>query len=318
MDNRVKAILYQRPERIPVSVSLLPATWALYGRELQALRSRHPAIFGAVNAEDEVKYFTPPTYHAGKHVDAWGCVWENVSEGYEAIVTGHPVKTREDIHTLRIPEKDIGLPHGFMFLRLTDLRGFEEMMIDFAEEPPELQILIDKVLEYNLRQVRLAVLKHEGTVMYFGDDNGMQHALPISPAKWRQYIKPCYAAIYKIARDAGKIVYMHTDGCIYEVIPDMIACGVQCLNPQIRANGLDQLERTCKGKVAINLDLDRQLFPFASPAQVREHIIECARRMYLPEGGLLLHAECAADVPLENIEAICTTLEECSAYHGLR
>ena len=316
MDNRVKAILYQHPETIPVSVSLLPATRQRYGRELQELQARHPLIFGTVIPEDEIKVTMPPSYRAGKRADAWGCVWENVSEGYESIVTGHPVKTREDIPRLAIPEEDIGLPHGFMFLRLTDLRGFEEMMIDFAEEPPELQMLIDKVLTYNLRQVEIYVKKHEGDVMYFGDDNGMQHALPISPAKWRKYLKPCYTAIYKVARDAGKIVYMHTDGCIYEVIPDMVACGVQCLNPQIRANGLENLVRTCKGKVAINLDLDRQLFPFATPSELREHIAECARRLYLPEGGLMLHAECAADVPLANIEAICSALEECSVYRN--
>jgi len=32
------------------------------------------------------------------------------------------------------------MPHGFMYLRLSDLRGFEEMMVDFGEEPPELQM----------------------------------------------------------------------------------------------------------------------------------------------------------------------------------
>ncbi len=56
--------------------------------------------------------------------------------GMEAIVTGHPVPTREDVHRLEIPTEDAGLPHGFMYLRLQDLRGFEELMIDFAEEPP--------------------------------------------------------------------------------------------------------------------------------------------------------------------------------------
>ena len=38
-------------------------------------------------------------------------------------------------------------------LRLADLRGFAELMMDFAEEPPELQTLIDVVLAYNLRGV---------------------------------------------------------------------------------------------------------------------------------------------------------------------
>ena len=32
--------------------------------------------------------------------------------------------------------------------------------------------------------------------------------------------------------------------------------------------------------------------------------------LYLPEGGLMLHAECEPDVSLDNIEVICKTLEK--------
>ena len=129
-------------------------------------------------------------------------------------------------------------------------------------------------------------------------------------------MKPAYKAIYDVVHRAGKMVYMHTDGCIWPVIQDMKEAGVNVLNPQIRANGLDHLVETCKGKICIDLDLDRQLFPFATPKQISEHIEECTKAMYLPQGGLMLVAECAADVPLENIEAICSTLERMRDYKG--
>ncbi|MBQ3223590.1 MAG: hypothetical protein IJB41_08260 [Clostridia bacterium] len=317
MNDFIRAITFQRPERIPISVSLLPATWARYGKALQALCLRYPQLFANVQETDDLRYYTPPSYHKGKFTDAWGCVWENINEGYESIVTGHPLPSREDVLSLRAPKEDIGLPHGFMFLRLMDLRGFEEIMIDFAEEPPELQMLIDIVRDYNVRQTQLAVQNDpESKVLFFGDDNGMQHSLPISPVKWRKYIKPAYKAIYDVAREAGKLVYMHTDGCIWPVIMDMKEAGVDVVNPQIRANGLQNLVDVCKGKICVDLDLDRQLFPFATSAQIREHIVECTRALYLPEGGLMLKAECAADVPLENIEAICDALVEMQDYKG--
>ena len=109
---------------------------------------------------------------------------------------------------------------------------------------------------------------------------------------------------------------MHTDGCIYPVMADMQEAGADIINPQIRANGLDNLVRVCKGKIPICLDLDRQLFPFATPEQVGRHIRECTEALYMPEGGLMLTAECAADVPLENIEAICDALTWSSGYRG--
>lgn len=317
MNDFMKAATYNHPERIPISVGLLPATWAKYGKDLQELCLRHPDIFQNVQKTDEIKYFTPPSYHAGKFTDAWGCVWENIKEGYESIVTGHPLPEREDILTFKAPEEDAGLPHGFMFLRLMDLRGFEEIMVDFAEEPPELQMLIDIVRDYNIRQTHLHIQNNPNDdVIYFGDDNGMQHSLPIHPDTWRKYMKPAYKAIYDVAHAAGKVVYMHTDGCIWPVIQDMKETGVDILNPQIRANGLDKLVETCKGNICINLDLDRQMFPFATPSQIEDHIEECTRALYLPEGGLMLAAECAADVPLENIEAICCALERMQYYKG--
>jgi uroporphyrinogen-III decarboxylase len=95
-----------------------------------------------------------------------------------------------------------------------------------------------------------------------------------------------------------------------EIIPDLIQCGVNIVNPQIRANSLRGLEKVAKGKVCIRLDLDRQLFPFATPEQVKAHIKEAVDRLNLPQGGLMLSASCLPDIPLENIQAICETFEE--------
>lgn len=310
MDDFMKAMLYQCPEKIPVNVSFLPAAWMKYRDALAEIAEAHPALFRNFS-RDKMNYAAkPPSYHAGRFTDAWGCNWENIQDGYESIVTGHPVRERSDVHTLQIPAEDIGLPHGFMFLRLTDLRGFEAFMIDIAEEPPELPLLIDKVLTYNLRQINNLLSKNPGPILFFGDDLGMQHALPMSPKKWRKYLKPCYQALYDRVHETGRYVYMHTDGCIHEIIPDLIDCGVNVVNPQIGANGLDNLERVCKGKVCINLDLDRQQFPYFTPAQIDAHVREAIQRLALPEGGLMLSAECAADVPLQNIEAICIALEK--------
>ncbi len=145
--------------------------------------------------------------------------------------------------------------------------------------------------------------------MSFGDDLGMQQRLPIHPKKWRPYLKPCFAEIYRPFREAGYYVYMHTDGHIIEIIPDLVDCGVNVVNPQVRANGLEALAETCKGKVCVDLDLDRQLFPSPPPQQIDDHVREAVEILGSPEGGLWLKAEIGEDVPLDNIAAIFTALE---------
>lgn len=308
--DRIKALHFETPEFVPVSVSMLPAVWMKYREELDALLKRHPILFGKFEGIADYDA-VPKTYAEGNHTDPWGCVWTNIRQGMESIVKQHPVPTRQHVHRLKAPDEDVGLPHGFMFLRLTDLRGFTELMIDFAEEPPELQMLIDIVLEYNLRQAKLMLQGLDAPrTLYFGDDLGMQRGLPMGPPLWRKYMKPCFAQLYQPVRHAGHNVYMHTDGWILDIIPDLIECGVSILNPQYRANGLDGLVAQCKGKICINLDLDRQLFPFATPAQLDAHIQEAIAALGSPEGGLWVAAEIGPDVPLENIEAICVSLEK--------
>ena len=117
-------------------------------------------------------------------------------------------------------------------------------------------------------------------------------------------------------RHPETLIYMHTDGCIHKIMPDLVECGVDMINPQFRANGLDNLVRVCRKEqiIPINLDLDRQLFPHATPAELREHVARCVEALYLPEGGLSLSVELNYEVPLENCYAILEAVEEFRHY----
>jgi hypothetical protein len=314
VDDQIKSLRFENPEHIPVSIGVLPAAWMKYREKLDEIARRHPLLFGQPRQRDYDA--VSGRYIAGTHVDAWGCVWSNMATGMDAIVTGHPVPTRASVYKLAPPAKITGdIPHGFMYMRLCDLRGFEEAMLDFAEEPHELRMLIDIVFQHNMKEVAELLKRHTGPLIYFGDDLGMQRALPISPQKWRKYLKPCYKALYDCCHEKGLYVYMHTDGHIVEIIQDLVDCGVNVVNPQIRANGLENLARVAKGKVCVDLDLDRQLFPFCRPEDIDGHVREAVETLGSPAGGLWLKGEIGPDVPLQTIDAICTALEKYRGYY---
>ena len=315
-DDQYRAMTYQCPRLIPISAGILPSVWMKHRDQMDALCRRHPLLFPHYQRPENYDEIRNDTYHSGNHVDEWGCVWSNVHAGNEAIVTHHPVPTREDVHKLKLPAVVPAYPkHGFMYLRLADLRGFEELMLDFAEEAPELQRLIDLVLEQNLKIVAGMITKMKpGEMVYFGDDLGMQTSLAMSAAQWRKYLKPAFMEIYRPFVAAGMPVYMHTDGCIHEIVPDLVDCGCKVINPQFRANGMENLIRVFKGKVCCNLDLDRQLFPFASPGDLDAHVKECIAKLGSREGGLWVSAEINDDIPLENVDAIFGALEKYRGY----
>jgi uroporphyrinogen-III decarboxylase len=203
-----------------------------------------------------------------------------------------------------------GLEHGFLFLRLSYLRGFENFMIDVAEENPKLYELRDVVADY-WYQITKAHLDCGATHVDAGDDLGLQDRLPIAPDSWRKLIKPAYSRIFGMARERGATVRLHTDGYVLDIIPDLIEIGVTDLNPQDLVNGLDNLVRLAKGKVHISLDIDRQsITAFGTPGEVEAHIEKCIRTLGSARGGLSLVWGVYPGTPIENIEAAVRAMEK--------
>jgi len=268
--------------------------------------------------------------------DQWGCIWHFPGNYLDGQVVEHPLsswdlfenfippdpaknrnweKEKERIENEKKQGKfsSLGVEHGFFYLRLTYLRGFNNLMIDIGNKEPKLKELIKILTDYWIDVVnRLVELKPD--MVSFGDDLGHQNALPISPQTWRQLIKPSYKEIFSICRENNIEVYLHTDGYIVDIIPDLIETGVTILNPQDIVNGLDNLEKLAKGKVSIDLDIDRQkITVFGKPKDIEKHIKNCIEKLGSKNGGLLLLYGAYPGTPKENVAAVIKAMQK---YHN--
>jgi len=339
-ENMLRTIQFDNPEWTPCSVGFLPATWMKHREALEDVCLAHPRVFRGFKkgGRDFEDMWGQEQFELGRHTDCWGVVWDNIERGVAAHVKSGPLEDWSAFESWTPPDpmtqKGFGgqpdwdevrerldaakargriataypVPHGFMYMTLTYLRGFGNYLCDIAVDDLRIRKLTSIVEDYMVAVTR----KYLGLgveYLHFGEDLGLQTALPMSPEMWRQWVKPSYEAIMGPCRDADVPVYLHTDGHVLEIIPDLIDVGVRVLNPQIGANGLDGLEEMAKGKVAIHLDLDRQMFPFVTPSEIEDHVGEAFERLYDKRGGLMLLAECGPDVPLENIHAICRSYE---------
>jgi len=300
--------------------------------------------------EDQLKWienFSPyvsigvdrmPSRQAGSEwTDVWGCKWFYPLESHDGQVVGHPIASWADLKKYTPPDPDNytdwkqakqniekaklegrishgGTDHGFIFLRLTYLRGFNNFMIDVAEERPELSELIGIVENYWFEVVRRWV-ELGVTAIGFGDDLGLQTSLPISPTAWRKFIKPSYNRILTYCRKNGVHASLHSDGYIVDIIPDLLECGVSRINPQDLVNGLDNLEKLAKGKFYIHLDIDRQnLMVFGKPKEIDEHILNCVKTLGSPKGGLDFIWYAFPPTPPENIRASAEAMHKYATY----
>ena len=344
-ENYLRAARFQNPERIPTDVGISDASWDYYRGEMEQMALHHPDFFPYVNQgwRDYDQYDFGPAYRKGEPFnDNWGCRWETPMNGIEGVVTYSPLKdwtayggySMPDIETQddrseanwgeRIGEADLArkndeliffsLPHGFLFLRLTYLRGFENMMCDMADEDPRFVRLFDELVAYNLKLVERYV-KIGADVMGFPDDLGTQTGSIVSPAMFEKWFEPAYRKLMAPSKKANILTHFHSDGKTLDILESQIRAGVDIVNPQDLANGIDNLAKYIKGHVCIDLDIDRQsIIPYGTRMEIFELVEEEVKKLGSPSGGLMLSAGIYPPTPPDNVDALCSALRKYQRY----
>ncbi|MGL4346021.1 MAG: uroporphyrinogen decarboxylase family protein, partial [Cellulosilyticaceae bacterium] len=138
----------------------------------------------------------------------------------------------------------------------------------------------------------------------------------INPRHFRQYIKPSYQRLMKVAKDKEIMIHMHSDGHIRHLVEDLIDGGVEVLNLQDLVNGIDWIKEHLKGKVCLELDIDRQkITTYGTPKQVDELILNEVKELGSRDGGLMMIYGLYPGVPLENIKALMDAMEKYAFYY---
>jgi len=344
-DNLLRAIRFERPDYIPMTFHINAACWNHYDQNaLLDLMEAHPFLFPDFQRPAvpmELEY--DANARAGiPYTDDFGCVWQTSMDGIVGSVHTHPLADLSRYATYRFPdpEKSTGLGpidwaefeaevarqkalgqmtygdlrHGHTFQQLCDIRGYMDTLMDLTDEEPEVLELLEGLCQFNLAQIH-HFLKADVDMVRIPEDLGMQVGPMISPALFRQHIKPLYQRMLEPVRRAGKIIHMHSDGDIRSLVDDIIEGGVDVLNLQDLVNGVDWIGQKFRGKTCIDLDIDRQkITVFGTPADVDALIREEVEKLSSPAGGLMLVYGWYAGTPLENVRALMDALEKYMFY----
>ena len=199
------------------------------------------------------------------------------------------------------------------------LRGYEQFMCDLIGEKALAHALLDALCEAYLDRIEtyLTTLGEWLDVVLVNDDLGTQAGPMLSPALYREMIKPYQRRLFGVIRDRfDGVLLMHSCGAVSEFIPDLIECGVQAINPvQLSAAGMEpeRLKREFGGDVAFwggGCDTQRVLNQ-GTPDDVRREVRRnCAA--LAPGGGFVFTQvhNIQPDVPPENIVAMVEALRE--------
>lgn len=161
--------------------------------------------------------------------------------------------------------------------------NFENFYYNLLAEPELMHAYFSKLTDAYVENLK-AVLDRVGDmidVIHFRDDLGTQIAPQISPATYREMIKPYHSKMFRFVHTNYPNVrcLLHSCGAIFDLIPDLIDAGVDILNPvQISASGMDpkRLKQAYGDRLVFwGGGADLQMFvQNHEPEEIRAHVRE--------------------------------------------
>jgi uroporphyrinogen decarboxylase len=199
--------------------------------------------------------------------------------------------------------------------------GYDDFMMKMAADTDFVRAFFDKVLAIQI-QVIDAYYGVLGPYLHLttsGDDFGTQRGSFVSPAMFADLIAPYFFARISCTKQLANCYYWHhTCGAVARLLPQIIACGVDILNPvQTSAEGMDPegLKAACGDSLVFWGAVDvQQLLPRATPHEVRQEVRRLIEVLGRDGGYVSAPAhEMQDDIPPENIVAWVETVNSAHA-----
>lgn len=200
------------------------------------------------------------------------------------------------------------------FLTYVDMRGMAQAYMDLTLNREMVEHCLDRLFAFRYEVARriFETLPGQVDIMYVAEDFGSQENLLFSPKIIREVFIPRMKRVMNLVHEAGAAVFTHSDGAIRPIIPDLIAAGMDALNPiQWRCKGMERegLKRDFGDQIILHGGVDNQYtLPFGTVEEVRQEVIDNIR--ILGEGGGYILAPChniQAVSPAENVAALYET-----------
>ncbi|MHB9091668.1 MAG: uroporphyrinogen decarboxylase family protein, partial [Chloroflexota bacterium] len=282
----------------------------------------------------------------GSEIDEWGIAYRK--EGYYWQIVANPLgeATVADLARYAWPKPEAARVEGLatrardvfentgyaifarsagaVFQMCCRLRGMDRYLMDMMLDKPFAQALMERATDVTigLYDSLLGEIGPYVQVVETQDDLGTQRAPFLSPALYRESIQPYHAklAAFIKQKTSGRAkVFLHSDGSVFDLIPDLIDAGVEVLNPiQPQAAKMEawRLKQTYGDRLTFHGGLDQQhTIPFGDVAAVWAEVRQ--KLTVLAPGGGYIFAPChnlQPDVPPENIVAMFEAGREYGKY----
>ncbi len=198
------------------------------------------------------------------------------------------------------------------FERMIALRREEDFLVDCMIHRQNVERLGWKICDFFCGIVDgFAEAGMDG--IFFSDDLGFSNQLIFPPRIFRELFKPWYKKLFERIRKYGLHVMMHSCGYLWEIIPDLIECGLQVFHFQPSVLDIQRLVKEYGKHLTFFGGIDIQKFLINStPKEVKNGIKDIFSILDHDGGGYIAGPSntIMPDTPFENIQVMLESMEE--------
>jgi len=165
-----------------------------------------------------------------------------------------------------------------------------------------------------------AIIADPDVVCLFFDDMGYKKGLYMNPKLYQKYVMPWFKEISKTAHKSGMKVVLHSCGDISQILDDIVAAGIDCINPieptvTNKEYDIFKLKEKYRDKLSFMGNVSPQDLADKDPEFIREYTKKLLKEV-APGGGFVLASGHSINpaVKLENFLAMRQIAEKYGKY----
>jgi LacI family transcriptional regulator len=199
--------------------------------------------------------------------------------------------------------------------------GVSDALYMFHDNRVFLENLMDIFLEYQERVMRAVCDRFSGdlALVMINDDVAHNAGLMIHPDMFMEIFPHRMKRLIAPAKEHGKLILMHTDGKLDQVLPILYEIGFDAVNPlQPESNDIFELREKWAGKLAFVGNISTTLLAYASREEIEDQVREYCVGL-APGGGYVLSSSTSImeGIPPESFVTMTQAVHKYGRYGSL-
>ena len=199
--------------------------------------------------------------------------------------------------------------------------GVNDSFLMFYDNRPLLEKLMDILLEHQEKVVHEVFKRYGNEIAFFmvNDDIGHNNGLMINPEMFGEIFPKRMKRLIAPAKEQGKIILMHTDGKMDNIVPILYEVGITAVHPvEPESNDIAAVKERWRGKMAFIGNIPTVLLAYGDKATIEERVREYCETLG-PGGGWVLGSSTSImeGIPPENFVAMTQAVHKYGWYGSL-